>query len=103
MSRTYHNKFAFIKPSLDVHTMGVNSISGLLRDCGYEVIIGDTSMENAINDIRYEVNQKKLVHWIKMNNINNLGISYRLDEDLAVTIMGYINNITHYCYCQVLI
>ena len=90
MSRTYHNKFAFIKPSLDVHTMGVNSISGLLRDCGYEVIIGDTSMENAINDIRYEVNQKKLVHWIKMNNINNLGISYRLDEDLAVTIMGYI-------------
>lgn len=31
--------FAFIKPSLDAHTLGINSAAELLRDCGYQVIL----------------------------------------------------------------
>ena len=31
--------FGFIKPVVDVHTMGVYTIANLLRDCGYKVIV----------------------------------------------------------------
>ena len=31
--------FGFIKPVVDVHTMGVYTIANLLRVCGYKVIV----------------------------------------------------------------
>lgn len=92
MSGLYNEKFAFIKPSLDAHTMGINSIAELLRDCGYEVLIADQTLEKTINDIRYEVNQRTLIDWILSNEINYIGVSYRLDQDMAVTLVGYLMN-----------
>lgn len=81
--------FAFIKPSLDAHTLGMNSAVELLRDCNYEVIIGNEIIARAMNDIRYQINQKILIDWIIKNGITRIGISYRLDEDIAVNILGY--------------
>ena len=92
MKRLYDDRFAFIKPSLDAHTMGINSIAELLEECGYEVLIADESMQRVMNDIRYEANQDLLVDWILENKINALGISYRLDQDIAVTLVGYLMN-----------
>lgn len=92
MSRLYNDKFAFVKPSLDAHTMGINSIAELLKDCEYEVLIADEVIEKAMNDIRYEVNQRIIVDWILANKINSLGVSYRLDQDVAVTLLGYLMN-----------
>ena len=45
--------FAFIKPSLDAHTLEL-LLYRALRDCGYHVIIGDEIIENALNEIRYD-------------------------------------------------
>lgn len=84
------DKFAFVKPSLDAHTLGVNSAVELLRDCNYEVIVGDETTARAMNDIRYEVNQKKIIDWITKEKINRIGISYRLDEIDAVHIVGFL-------------
>lgn len=93
MNRKHDDKFAFIKPSLDAHTMGINTITELLKECGYEVLIADDVIEDIMNNIRYEINQQMLVEWILENKINNLGISYRLDQDTAVTLIGYLANV----------
>lgn len=90
MSNLKKERFAFIKPYSDAHTLGINSIAELLKDCGYEVVVGDENIENIVNDIRYESNQKKLVNWLTEHNITSIGLSYRLDEDVAVSIVGYV-------------
>lgn len=83
-------RYAFIKPFSDVHTLGVNSIAELLKDCGYEVVVADEEIENVVNDIRYETNQERLIAWLTEHKITNIGISYRLDEEVAVSIVGYL-------------
>ena len=82
--------FALLKPSLDAHTLGVNAAAELLRDCGYQVITSDSKLSQVVNDIRYPSNQEKLIHWLKENKVSYVGLSYRLDEDEAVHLMGYI-------------
>ena len=54
-----NNTFAFIKPASDAHTLGVNAIAELLKDCGYEVVVAEEDTEHLLNDIRYEANQEK--------------------------------------------
>lgn len=94
--------FAFIKPSLDAHTLGINSAAELLRDCGYQVIIGDEDIAKAMNNIRYEVNREKVLEWIRHKKVTQIGLSYRLDQDEAVNMVGYFmnelksNNMLHY-------
>lgn len=84
--------FAFIKPSLDAHTLGLISAAELLRDCGYEVIIGDEIISEAMDNIKHEPNQQRVLDWIIENKVTHIGISYRLDEDEAVNMVGYLMN-----------
>lgn len=71
--------FGFIKPLVDVHTMGVYTIANLLRDCGYKVIIAKDDVCEAVETI-HKLNHYGLVkRWIIDNKINRLGFSYRLD------------------------
>lgn len=86
MSRTL---YAFMKPSLDAHTLGVTTATDLLRDCGYQVIIGDEKVSKALNEIHYEKNQEKVVQWLIANKVTRVGLSYRLDPDVAVNMVGY--------------
>ena len=87
MSTQVRDVFAFIKPFSDVHTLGVNAIAELLKDCGYDVVVADEEIENIVNDIRFESNQRRIVEWLKENKATSIGISYRLDEDVAVFIV----------------
>lgn len=82
--------YAFIKPSLDAHTLGINAAAELLRDCGYKVIIADDKISHAINDYKYENNRKKIVEWVIENKVNVIGVSYRLDKDNAINMIGYL-------------
>ncbi|MDR7870418.1 MAG: hypothetical protein RIN55_06150 [Tissierellaceae bacterium] len=82
--------YGFIKPALDAHTMGINTAAELLRDCGYNVIIADDSIAKAISDYKHEANRKKVVDWIMDNNVSNIGISYRLDKDDSINMVGYL-------------
>lgn len=93
MKNVTTEKFAMIKPTLDAHTLGINSIAELLKECGYDVIVGDREIENVVNDIKYEVNQRQLVDWLKENDIRHIGISYRLDTNEAISIMGILVNL----------
>lgn len=82
--------FAFLKPALDAHTLGVNAAAELLRSCGYQVLTGDEQTANLLNEIKYPSHQEKLVAWLRANKISHVGLSYRLDEDIAVHMIGYV-------------
>lgn len=71
--------FGFIKPLIDVHTMGIYTMANLLRDCGYKVVIAKDEINEAIENLRKVNNYSLLKHWIESNNINRLGFSYRMD------------------------
>ena len=80
--------FAFIKPSLDAHTLGIYSAAELLRSCGYRVIIGDEMLSGKMNDLKYEANRTFVINWLLEKNVSRIGLSYRLDEKDAVQMVG---------------
>ncbi len=80
--------FGLMKTLLDAHTMGIHAAAALLRDCGYNVIIASTEIENALDKISVDSSQQLIQVWIRQNNINHIGISFRLDPDNAVNIVG---------------
>ncbi len=71
--------FGFIKPLVDVHTMGVYTMVNLLRDCGYKVCVSNDDINEAVEKIHKLNNYSLVKHWIIENGINRLGFSYRLD------------------------
>ncbi len=85
-----NTKYGFIKPAVDAHTMGIVSVAELLRDCGYEVLIADDPVAGAMNDYRHELRRRLVVDWIAENEIERLGISYRLDRHDAVNMVGFL-------------
>lgn len=89
MSENPVGRYGFIKPALDAHTLGINSAAELLRECGYNVIVADEEVEEAMNDYIYELKRKVVVDWIVSNKIDFLGISFRLDENIAIDMLGY--------------
>ena len=76
---TQNDIFGFIKPLVDVHTMGIFTIANLLRDCGYKVIIAPENVCQAVEDIHKINNYSLIKRWILDNRINRIGFSYRLD------------------------
>ena len=88
MLATDKDVFAFVKPSLDAHTLGIKSAAELVRDCGYHVIIGDEIIEKAMDNMRSEDSRKLVLDWVHSSKISRIGISYRLDQDEAVNIVG---------------
>lgn len=98
MNRVYdHDVFGFLKTEIDVHTMGMVAMSGLLRDCGYEVIIAPFELMKAVSDIKKINNLGLLVKWIKDNKISHLSFSYRLDpqdgKDYFCTLYYQLKNL----------
>lgn len=71
--------FGFIKPLVDVHTMGIYTIANLLRDCGYKVVMAKDDINEAVEKLNKVNNYSLLKHWIEVNNINRIGFSYRMD------------------------
>ena len=92
MALRSHGRYGFIKPSLDAHTLGINSAAELLRSCGYEVLIAEGPVEQAILDYSYESRREVVINWLVENRISRVGISYRLDEADAVNMVGYLVN-----------
>lgn len=72
--------FGLIKPSVDVHTMGISTIANILRDCGYVVNIASSEVMDAANDIQKVNNLSLIIKWIRTHRINVLSYSYRLDS-----------------------
>ncbi|MCM1142140.1 MAG: hypothetical protein NC453_26520, partial [Muribaculum sp.] len=73
--------FGFVKPLVDVHTMGMFTMANLLMDCGFEVHIAPQQVCEAVQDIHKLNNYSLFRKWITDNHITSLGFSYRLDPN----------------------
>jgi len=73
--------FGFIKPEVDVHILGISTISKVLRDCGFTVRIAPSEVMTAVQDVKKLNNANLVSKWIKDNKIGVLGFSYRLDPE----------------------
>lgn len=71
--------FGFLKSAHDAHTLGLNHVSQLLQQCGYQAITATMKEAKAIDFIHQEGSFQILKDWIIENNITHLGFSYRLD------------------------
>lgn len=71
--------FGFLKPSVDVHTLGISTISNLLKDCKYKSYIAPDIINEAILKIHKLNNYGLLKKWLLDKRITRLGFSYRLD------------------------
>lgn len=71
--------FGFLKTWVDVHTMGMASMSHLLRDSGYTICIANESVMKAAEQIHKLSNLSLIKSWIKNSGITVLSFSYRLD------------------------
>lgn len=85
-------QYGFIKPALDAHTLGINTVVELLYDCGYDVIVADDKVSKMLNDYKHTLRRKGVLEWIRSKKIQRLGISYRLDENDALNMIGYLLN-----------
>jgi len=73
--------FGFIKPEVDVHTLGMSTMVNILRDCGLQVHIAPPEVMKATESI-YKINNASLVaRWLQENNVNVVSFSYRLDPN----------------------
>lgn len=80
--------YGLIKTLMDAHTMGINAAADLLRSCKCTVFVADKEIEEALEKIESEDAQQLLLNWLSEHKINCLGISFRLDPDRAVKIVG---------------
>ncbi len=71
--------FGFIRPRIDVHTLGMSTMGNILRDCGLKVVIASDDLMEAVENLSSLNNLGRLIKWIRDNNINILSFSYRLD------------------------
>lgn len=67
------------RPYVDAHTLGVSAIEQLLIECGYETVIADADLCEAVGAPNEPINEVKIENWVKTNGISRLGFSYRLD------------------------
>ena len=84
------DRFGFIRPEIDAHTLGISNIGKLLEDCGYKVFNGDTKVSYAVAHISSLENASFLINWISVNKITALGFSYRLDPRDAQQFFGRV-------------
>lgn len=80
--------FGFIKPKVDVHTLGISVIVGLINDCGYQTLMGGADVAEAADEIAKLDNLSFILKWIRSNGITRLGFSYRLDPISAQMAFG---------------
>ncbi len=90
MNAQEYKRFGLLKTKMDAHTMGIDAASSLLRECGYEVMIAPSQIEEALGKLQVESNKEIVVKWIRDNRIRHIGISYRLDPIDGVNIVGRI-------------
>lgn len=80
--------FGFIRPNIDVHSLGISVVSKLLQDCGFKVFISDALISRAAENISKLNSSELIAGWIISNNISCIGFSYRLDPAQAQVFFG---------------
>lgn len=83
-------RFALLKPAVDAHTLGLNSLSESLKSCGYEVVLAPPDIAQALDGVKYQAQRRKVAEWVQGERITRLGLSYRLDPQQGQDLVGYL-------------
>lgn len=81
-------RFGFVKPYIDVHTLGLNAVAELVKECGYYAIIADSLVSKAVEKIHETESKNIFIQWLKNEEITHLGFSFRLDPQLGLLYFG---------------
>lgn len=87
--------YAFLKPAIDAHTLGLISAKELLEDCGYRVLIADHDIQEAIVEYKNEKRLQIVLDWIAETQAAHLALSYRLDGQDAANMLGFLIEAAH--------
>jgi hypothetical protein len=79
-----------VHPAVDAHTLGVDSVAGLLREAGYASVLGGRAIGVAVNDLRNPENARMLAQWCRVHRITRLGLSCRLDPAMAEELVRQV-------------
>jgi len=82
--------FGLVKPAVDAHTLGINSVEQLLEDCGYRCVIGDAAACDAFGHPEDPRAVAAMEKWIRDNRVSFLGFSYRLDPRQGAATFGEV-------------
>ena len=85
--------FGFVKPLIDVHTLGISTISNLLKDCKYKSYIAPDEVNEAVIKIHKLNNYGLVKKWLVEKRITQLGFSYRLDPQEGVDYFMSLYNL----------
>lgn len=80
--------FGLIRPAVDAHTLGISYAARLLEEAGYRTVVSNRAVSEAANHISRAESSSLLREWVKVNDITRLGLSYRLDPEQAVEVLG---------------
>ena len=51
--------------------------------------MGDQAVSEYLNEIQHEKHQEYIIEWLRAQRINRVGLTYRLDPEAAVDMVGY--------------
>ncbi len=80
--------YAFLKPAIDAHTLGLITATELLRDCGYQVELAPHPIQEAIVRYRDDASLDKVLDWLQLSRARHFALSYRLDGRDAAMMLG---------------
>lgn len=73
------DRFGLLRPGMEAHTLGINSVGQLLEQCGITAIIADARICSAIDQPHLPASVSVVEQWLRLHRITMLGFSYRLD------------------------
>lgn len=83
---TKHDRFGLVRPAIEAHTLGISSVQQVLRDCEYEVVVGDAEACEAFSRPEDAHNLTGIERWLRKNRVTVLGFSYRLDPEQGAAL-----------------
>ena len=93
-SVTRRDVFGFVRPMIDAHTLGLSSVSELLKTCGLTTVIADRAICEAVVTPKRRESINLLKNWILRQRITRLGFSYRLDpRDGATAFIRFFHHL----------
>ena len=77
-----------LRPSVDMHTLGVSTVHKLLEECGISVAVPDRTVSRAAGQPSGANCGALLASWVAQEQLTELGFSYRLDPADAADLFG---------------
>lgn len=79
---------ALVRPSVDVHTLGIAYVATLIEDSGYRAVIAEPAIAEALNQLDQPGCFARVRAWLRQHHVTRLGLSYRLDPSQALEVLA---------------